>query len=210
MAAFSGQYSLSKAALLGPELFRSLLFVGLTWNLSEDRWRRLPVSQRTFAGIAKTDPKVFELLVRISYRRMLAEGSDLYFSRLYGENPVDRATFTDPEIQPLLRPAFQHLANQGHLPMVREQEMVAKHRLSEWMPQLAIPIHFLLPAEVGQLNQHDIKSTRDLGPAVTVEVVPETGELLPYQVPEVFVERLADLVSDDPTAAFAPRATSLS
>ncbi|MXP11216.1 alpha/beta hydrolase [Pseudoblastomonas halimionae] len=203
LASYSGQFCLSRAAADHPKLFSALMIIGFPWNLSEGRWRRMPLTHRTLCSLILNAPPVFELVARIAQRRMLEEGPDFYLHRAFAEVPPDMQSVRDPEIQALLRPACRHLANQGHMAYVREETMVASHGLSEWFWRIEVPVHYLIPAEAENACRADCADLKALGANVTAEAVASTGELLPYQSPALFADRMAALGGDDPAADFA-------
>lgn len=195
LASYGGGLWLTRAASLRPDLFAAQLIIGVNWNLHAERLRRLPLHQRTLANIARTAPKVFDLICRIGFRRMIEEGPDFFLNRSFGGMAMDRASIRDPELQSLLRPACQHLVNQGPSAFVKMQCMIAQHRIQDWMGRLAIPVHFLVPVDVERGSEADLREIRKLGPLVSYEEVLNAGELLPFQAPQLFIARLQELVA---------------
>ena len=204
-ASYSGQFPLTRTAARHPHLFSGVMVLGFPWNLCETRFKAMPLAQRTLAGLARRAPVAFELVIRLALRRMLEEGPDFYLSRAFDGTPIDLAAIHDPEMQAPLRSGCRHLANQGHHAFVREQLMVAHNHLPDWFGDIECPVHYLLPPDLGRFRREDYEALKALGPTVTVEQVPDAGELLPYQRPELFVERLADLTGEAPGRVFAAR-----
>jgi len=205
LASYAGQICLSRSQSLRPDLFRAHLVIGVNWNLNAERLHRLPLNQRTLANLARIAPKLFELIIGIGFRRMMQEGPDFFLRRSFSSLEADRGSISDPELQGPLRLGCQHLANQGPKGFVQMQRMVGTSRVQDWMAELDIPIHFLIPIDVEHPAQEDIDDVRALGSRVTAEIVTNAGELLPYQVPELFIEQLLDLASRIPHSAFAKR-----
>ncbi len=85
------------------------------------------------------------------------------------------------------------------------QWMVGTSCIQDWMEDLNIPTHFLMPFDVEQFADEDLVDISMLGEMVTAEIAPGAGELLPYQTPELFIARLLDLVSEKPREAFVTR-----
>ncbi len=197
LASYSGQLYLTRTAARRPDLFRSLLCIGLPWNMPQGRWRKLTLNQRTFARIARLSPAVFELVCRIGFRLVQREGPDFYLHRSFGEAEIDRRIVMDPEFQPLLRIACRHLTSQGHSAFMREQLMVGTNDPTTWLSQVQVPLHWVIPAEAENVDAEDCAAARASSPRATLEVVEGAGELFPYQRPGFFLRLLEDLAAQD-------------
>ncbi len=191
-----GQFYLIHLALRRPDLISALLCVSLPWSISPNRKESLPWRQLTFFRLALDAPAAFDVACRLGYRMVKQRGPDFYLSRGYNDSGVDSETIADPEIKPLLRAAIRHVLAQGYLAFKREQEMCAKSPISDWVRKLQVPLHWLVPGQIGTIDDTDLEHIRSLNPLVSLEFIPEAGELLPYQLPELFCERLGELVSD--------------
>ena len=203
LSANSGQYPLLHAAVHRPDLFERLMTIGLPRNLNPQRWKRMPLIKRTVASLARRSPAVFETFCRIGYRRFIEEGPDFYLRLAFGETPIDRDTIRDPEFQSLVRIGCRHLANQGHMAFSREQSMAALCDINALLSQLQVPLHWLSPEQVRSIREDDLDDALAAAPFATLEVVPDCGELLPYQRPDTFVARLTDMVAGDSADRFA-------
>ncbi len=198
-----GQFYLIYLALTRPDLISTLLCISLPWSISLNRKESLPWRQHTFFKLALDAPAAFDIACRLGYRMVKQRGPDFYLTRGYNDSGVDGETIADPEIKPLLRAAIRHVLAQGYMAFKREQEMCAKSPISEWVSKLQVPLHWLVPGQIGTIDGTDLAHIRGLNPLVSLELVPEAGELLPYQLPELFIERLAELAGEGADTALA-------
>ncbi len=198
-----GQFYLVYLALTRPDLVSSLLCVSLPWSISPNRRESLPWMQHTFFKLALEAPAAFDIACRLGYRMVKQRGPDFYLTRGYNDSGVDSETIAHPEIKPLLRAAIRHVVAQGYMAFKREQELCAKSPISDWVSKLQVPIHWLVPGQIGSIDDSDLAYIRGLNPLVSVEVVQGAGELLPYQLPDLFVERVSEMASEDPASMLA-------
>ncbi len=84
----------------------------------------------------------------------------------------------------------------------KREGLLARHSIAEMLQPLGVPVHWLVPSEAENVDQDDIDSVRAIGPNISVERVPDTVELLPYQKPDLFIERLIQLASGDDMRKF--------
>ena len=197
------QFYLVYLARTRPDLISRLMCVSLPWSISPGRRESLPPSQSIFFKLAQNAPAAFDLACRLGYRMIKQRGPDFYLTRGYQDSDVDAETIADPEIVPLLRAAVRHVAAQGHYAFKREQDMCVKSPISDWVGQLQVPLHWLVPGEIGKIEQTDLEHIRSLNPLVSLEVVEGAGELLAYQMPDLFIERLNELAGDATGSALA-------
>ncbi len=203
IAAYSGQAYLTRLAHLRPDMFSMLCCVGISWSLAEDRSAALPVTQRIFARLARDAPMAFDVLCRVAYQVVKKRGVDFYLERSFGDTDVDRHSITDPDLLALLKVGFRHLNAQGHTAFHREKEMSAKTPMSGWLEDVKVPIHWMVPQQVGDVGETDLARIRAFNPLISAELVEGAGQMMPYQKPQLFTERLIALASDDPRDALA-------
>ncbi|MFN2100931.1 hypothetical protein [Altererythrobacter sp. MF3-039] len=195
-SSYTGNFYLANAAVREPGRFSSLMCIGLPWNFPAGRWRKLALNQKVFAQLAHSSPKIFELVCRLGFRMVEREGPDFYLLRSFGESEVDRKTIFDPEYQPLLRVCCRHLTSQGHKAFFNEMTMVGQNDLADLLGQLEVPMHWLIPGDAENLGPEEVNAARGISDTISVEIVPGTGELLPYQRPDIFIERLSKLANE--------------
>lgn len=198
-----GQFYLVNLARWRPDLFSMLMCVSLAWNVTPKRVANLPLGQRTFVKLATDAPLAFDLACKLGYHKLRQHGPDFYVPLGYGDSDADKASACDPEVLPLLRASIRHMLAQGHDAFRLEQEMCAKNHFPGMVRQLRVPIHYLVPGEIGGITPDDLTQVRALNSGISLEFVPNTGELIPFQQPELFVQRLVSLASDNPSEALA-------
>ncbi|MFN2100026.1 hypothetical protein [Altererythrobacter sp. MF3-039] len=195
-ASYRGQYYLSKLAYSQPHMFSRLLFVGIPWSLGGmDEARSLV--PKIFADLAMKAPDVFALMCELAFRLLQREGVDWFLRQSYSQNAVDRQTIFDAEVQPLLRAGCRHLFNQGSTAFIGEEVMVANVDLSDWLASLKLPAHWLVPESTLSQGDDALHNLQDINSRFTMEVVKNTGQLLPYQRTELFLARLEQLAFGD-------------
>ncbi len=189
-----GQFYMIHLAMRRPDLVTALLCVSLPWNISPSRIASLPRNQLTLVKLAEDAPAVLDIICRIGYRMVKQRGPDFYLSRGYTDSSIDTATIADPEIKPLLRAAIRHVLAQGHMAFKREQEMCATKQVADWVRKLQIPLHWLVPGQIGSIVKADLDYIRGLNSRVSLELIEEAGELIPYQCPNLFLDRVEKLL----------------
>ena len=203
VASFSG---MSTAMQLGSEddpLVSALAIIGMPWSITPEAYRSLPMAQKTLSQLAKRSPRMFELVCRLGWRMMIREGPDFYLTRALNGSQSDERLVRDANMQPYLRAASRHLVAQGHKAFVRETLKGAESTPKQLLADLRVPLHWLIPADEPSCTPSNVRAAKSMNPLITVEVVDDAGELMPYQRPDVFVRCMADLVGADPAAAFA-------
>ncbi|RGP42297.1 hypothetical protein BPTFM16_02610 [Altererythrobacter insulae] len=205
MASRGAQFYITHLAIKRPNLFSFLMMVGLPWNITPKRTETIDKDHITLIRLSQSSPRAYHIAVRLGYMMVKRYGPDYYWKKGYSHNWADRQTTSDIEMLPLLRATVQHIGNQGYRAFMREQEMCARSPISEWVKQLQTPFHWMVPGLTINLNEDDLDEIRDLNSLSTLEVVPDTGELLPFQTPELFVDRLIALANNEPAAAFSAR-----
>ncbi len=189
------QYYLILLAQLRPDLVSRLLCIGLPWRVSPSRERSLPLAYRTVLKLAQDAPVAFDVIFNLGFRMIKKWGPDFFITHGYGDTQIDRETIADPEIQPLLRSSVRHVVAQGPSAYKSEQEFAAKTQITERVRQLGVPLHWLIPAGVGQVSERDIDHVHRLNELLSAEIVLDAGELLAFQQPDLFVERLIEIAT---------------
>jgi len=199
-ASHGDQYYLAYLANLRPDLISRMLCLGLPWSILPDKLKSLSLNHRTALKLAKDAPFAFDLIFKLGFRMIQQWGPDFVVTHWFANTAIDRATMVDPEIQPLLRSAVRHLVAQDSIARrpgayKYEQEFVAKSPMADWLEQLVMPLHWLVPEGVGSIDARDVAQICDINPHLSIELVEDAGELLVYQKPELFADRLIALAA---------------
>lgn len=163
-----------------PRRFHSLIAIGYTDVLDRSGIERLPLIQRTMMRLAGSSPWVVELMAKTGHRQMREHGVDWYLERAYRTRPLDMQTYRDPDAAALIRNACEHLLKQGHATFVRELQL-ALEPIDHMIDNLEVPLLFLAPTGDGIFNEARYRRLEDRNPLITVEPVPDAGELVFYQ-----------------------------
>lgn len=205
MASRGAQFYLTHLATRRPDIFSFQLLVGLPWSITPKRAANMDKEHLTLMKLSQDSPFAYKVAVRLGYLMVKRHGPDYYWKRGYCHNRADRETVRNVEMIPLLRATVQHIGSQGPEAFMREQEFCARSPISQWVKELEVPFHWLVPGLTIDMTEEDLDEVRSLNPLSTLEVVPDTGELIPFQAPDVFVDRLVTLVGPDPQKNFAPQ-----
>ncbi|MEL6531039.1 MAG: alpha/beta fold hydrolase [Pseudomonadota bacterium] len=182
--------------------FSAVVMIGLPWTITPDAYKQLPGVQKAFSQIARYAPKLLDMVGKIGFRSIQRDGPDFYLERAYSAHPIDVATRTDANLQPLLRLAVKHLVTQGWGAWVRECTKHIAVGPTVQLQQIKIPFHWLVGEKTPTNSAANCEAARGDNPLISVEVVPDAGALLAYQRPDVFVSRLHDLAAMDPAKGF--------
>ncbi|RGP42299.1 hypothetical protein BPTFM16_02612 [Altererythrobacter insulae] len=199
----SAQPYLFRVSSLRPDLFNFLLCIGLPLNITEMRKACLDPLDATMLKLAQQAPVAYELVCRIGYRLMQNRGPDFYWSKLYSRNQADLETVANQELRPLLRASVRHIAAKGFSTFKRSQLLLADSPVQNWVRASSVPFHWIVPELSVTMRDEDFLEVMDLNALSTLEIVANTGDLLPFQRPELFVDRVVALSSDDPHKEFS-------
>lgn len=202
VASYSGMMSAMALAAQQSPPVSALAVIGMPWNIRPDAYRDLPIAQKTLSQLAVKSPRMFKLLCRLGWRMMIREGPDFYLTRALSGSDIDGRLIREANMQPYLRSAIRHLVAQGYRAFARELMKGAEHTKAELLADLSVPLHWLVPADKPTCNEPNLRAARSMNEKITLEVVEDAGELLPYQCPDVFVRCMSDLVSENPAERF--------
>ncbi|MEM9358209.1 MAG: alpha/beta hydrolase [Pseudomonadota bacterium] len=188
-------------AHMRPDLISRLTCMGLPWRLALNREKSVDLPQRTALRLALNAPAAYDLVFTLAYRLVKKWGPDFYLGQNYGDTALDRETCANPEVQPLIRSVVRHMLAQGPDALKSEHEFAAKTPIKQRVQELQMPLHWLIPKRVGLVEERDLDHVRGLNPMISAEIIPDTGELLPYQKPDLFFERVCALVATNPGLA---------
>ncbi len=205
IAGRGAQFHLIRLAIERPDLCPFLMCLGLPWNITPRRTAGMGSADLTLLKLSVDAPFAYDVACRIGYRLIKKYGPDYYWKAIFSGNNADLETARNVEVLPILRAPARHLFAQGYEAFKRSQEICAGHMISDWVKDLRTPLHWIVPELAVNLEEDDLNEIRALNPLSTLEVVPDTGELLPFQKPELFAERLAALAGQQPATFFASR-----
>lgn len=189
----AAQFYLIRMAMLRPDLFPRLLCVGLPWNITPKRRAEMSAVDRTLLRLCLEAPFAYDIAIRIGYKSLRKHGPDGYWRMIFSSNEADLRTTQDLDALPLLRATVRHLYAQGHHALKRSQEVCANYSPSDWVRQLCVPHHWVVPEFTSDLSHEDLDEIRQLNPLTTLEVMSGTGQLMPFQEPEAFAKRILAL-----------------
>jgi len=201
IAGRGAQFILIHLAKLRPDLCQFIMCVGLPWNITSKRTAGMGAADITLLKLSHDAPFAYDVACRIGYRLIKKHGPDFYWKNIFSGNEADLETSKNVEALPLLRATVQHLFAQGYQAFKRSQEICARYSISERVKDLQTPVHWVVPELTVDLEEDDL----DEIPLSTLEIVPDTGELLPFQQPELFAERLIALAGPQSELVFASR-----
>jgi len=203
IAGRGSQFYLLHLARRRPDLFTMLMSFGLPWNITSKRTESMRSVDLTTLKLSLDAPFAYGIACRLGYRLIKKHGPDFYWKRIFSSNEADIETAKDLEAPPLLRATVSHIFAQGYDAFRRSQQVCAGHEISETVMELQTPLHWLIPELSAELGADGFEEIRQLNPNSTVEVVPDTGELLAFQKPDLFVERVVALADHRPASVFA-------
>ncbi|UIP07712.1 alpha/beta fold hydrolase [Erythrobacter sp. SDW2] len=202
-ASFSGMtYPMALGGRTAPPV-TAILLIGLPWNLTPDIYKAMASNNKTISQLALRAPRILDLVCRLGFRMMQREGPDFFLARALTGSSFDRTLLKRADIQPHLRAAVQHLVAQGHSAFVREVIKTANAEPARLLADLKVPLHWIAPEHVTTSGPEYRIAARAMSPLISVETVPDAGELFPFERPEVFVRAMSDLASDNPARRFA-------
>lgn len=187
----SGILPLLKESQANPKRFHSLLSIGFAAIFDITGVQRLPKIQRTMLRLAPSAPWVVELMAKAGHRMIRQNGVDWYLERAYASRTLDMQTFKDPDRSALIRNACEHVLKQGHTTFVRELQLVMEPAKGV-VEDLKIPLRYLLPTEDVIFSETANAKLMKRNPLITVEPVPDAGELLFYQQTDLMLKRIID------------------
>ncbi|MEL7198787.1 MAG: alpha/beta hydrolase [Pseudomonadota bacterium] len=191
----AAQFYLIYMAMVRPDLFPGLLCVGLPWNITPKREAEMSMVDRTLLTLCQEAPFAYDIAIKIGYKSLRKHGPDGYWRMVFAANEADRRTTRDLDALPLLRATVRHLYAQGYEALKRAQEVCACHSPSDWVKQLRVPVHWIVPEMTSTLSADDLDEITQLNSLVSVEVIPDSGELMPFQNPETFAKRIIMLAA---------------
>lgn len=177
-----------------PDTFSALISVGFNGCLNRAAFRELPVPQATLLRLAKTAPRLLDLIARIGQRMIARYGVDWYLERAHASTPLDLQICRDPRTATLVRDACSHLVVQGTRTFVRDMQMFHAP-VDSAIDELAIPMLSMVPTEDGLFDIHEYRQLEKRNARVKVLPVPESADLLIYQKTNLIMDRIIEIVT---------------
>ncbi len=205
---------IAAAAASQPALFSSILGLGRFLPYSKKRLEKVAATPRALLWLSINAPWAAEIVGRHGWRALVQNGVDWYIERAYGDMPFDFQFTKQAEIAALMRNACAFTFLQDHRIFFDDLAM-RKTDIGEFLKTLRVPFHWMLgSADVygtagkgGFYDREDIQQFLQLSKFISMENVPDAGELMPYQRPELVAKRICDMVAG--TTAQNPPPSSL-
>lgn len=177
-----------------PDTFGALISVGFNGCLNRAAFRKLPVPQATLLRLARTAPRLLDLIARIGQRMIARYGVDWYLERAHASTPLDLEICRNPNTATLVRDACSHLVVQGTRTFVRDMQMFHAP-VDGAIDRLAIPMLSMVPTEDGLFDIREYRQLEKRNARVKVLPVPESADLLIYQQTDFIMDRIIEIVT---------------
>lgn len=178
-----------------PASFNALISVGFNGCLNRAAFRKLPVPQATLLRLAKTAPRLLDLIARIGQRMIARYGVDWYLDRAHASTPLDLQICRNPTTATLVRDACSHLVVQGTRTFVRDMQMFHAP-VDGAIDRLTIPMLSMVPTKDGLFDIDEYRQLETRNAHVSVLPVPESADLLIYQQTDFIMGRIIEVVSN--------------
>ncbi len=176
-----------------PTTFRALISVGFNGCLNRAAFRKLPVPQATLLRLAKTAPRLLDLIARIGLRMVARYGVDWYLDRAHASTPLDLQICRNPSTATLVQEACSHMVVQGTQTFVRDMQMFHAP-VDGAIDRLTIPMLSMVPTEDGLFDLAEYQQLEKRNSRVTVVPVPDSADLLIYQQTEFIMDRIINII----------------
>ncbi|WP_114521646.1 LuxR C-terminal-related transcriptional regulator [Altererythrobacter sp. ZODW24] len=190
----SGSLPLIKAAADNKGLIRSILTVALPLPLNEAHLMRLSRFQRTTFALARRAPEVANMIAEAGYFIIKRKGIEWYIDRGWDSPSGNWAaqTVNNSEISPMIRNAALLTFTAGPKEFMREMRM---HWADLEADMSRITCSILNLQGLGNRGYHadDAALFDAMCSGSDTEEVPDAGYFLPYEKPDMFLERIIQL-----------------
>ncbi len=180
--------------------FSAIVAFGRFLPYSAKLYARIPKPTRTLIWLAFNAPWSADVIGRHAWRAVVQNGVDWYIERAYREMPFDFSTTKNQEISALMRNACAFTFRQGH-DIFFDDLRLRQTDIRVSLAKLKIPFHWVLGLEKvyaspqnqqGFYDQSDLDDVISISSLISLEIVPSSGELLPYQQPVLAAMRIAN------------------
>lgn len=179
---------------VAPERFKTIISIGFNGVLNREAARRLPLAQSTLLGLAKTSPRILELIAKLGFRMMQRHGVDWYLDRAHATTPLDQKASRAPETAAYVRDACAHLSVQGTRTFVREMQMFHAP-IDGAIDRLTVPMHSLVPTHDGLFDLDEYQELERRNSNVTVIPIEQSADLLIYQQTDLIIDHIIRIIN---------------
>jgi pimeloyl-ACP methyl ester carboxylesterase/DNA-binding CsgD family transcriptional regulator len=139
--------------------------------------------QRLVAYTARYSPRVLPFVLRAGIRQMRTGGERKFLMSLYETSPMDLPIATDPDIERILLDGFRFSVAQGH----QAFEVDSRQVVNDWSAiadSHDLPVRLIHGVQDPVVAIASVRAFAALRPGrVTLDEVPEAGQLIFYQDP---------------------------
>ena len=155
-----------------------------------DKWQRFILANARYA------PKVLPFLVQAGFSLARRLGKDKFFMQVNGGSAADMETFADPQVrEAILLGSDVCLADRKSAHEAFTRECISSERdWSDLIHAVRVPVHLLQGDQDPQTPVQTIHELMGDYPALKVEFLPKTGQLLFFKEWRYVLDRIAQFV----------------
>ncbi len=155
-----------------------------------DKWQRFILANARYA------PKVLPFLVQAGFSLARRLGKDKFFMQVNGGSAADMETFADPQVrEAILLGSDVCLADRKSAHEAFTRECISSERdWSDLIRAVRVPVHLLQGDQDPQTPVQTIHELMGDYPALKVEFLPKTGQLLFFKEWRYVLDRIAQFV----------------
>lgn len=155
-----------------------------------DKWQRFILANARYA------PKVLPFLVQAGFSLARRLGKDKFFIQVNGGSAADMETFADPQVrEAILLGSDVCLADRKSAHEAFTRECISSERdWSDLIRAVRVPVHLLQGDQDPQTPVQTIHELMGDYPALKVEFLPKTGQLLFFKEWRYVLDRIAQFV----------------
>lgn len=188
-------YAFAAAAHLGERVQAIVSVSGGVPIVSARQIASMAPRQKLVAYTARYTPNLLPFVLRAGIRQLDFGGEEKFIRALYASSPHDINMISKSDVLEIIAAGYHFSVAQGY----EAFEVDSFHVLSDWRASVSastVPV-FLLHGQDDPVVS--VASVREfaawLGPRASLNVVPDSGQLLLYQAPETVVSTLKQAVS---------------
>jgi pimeloyl-ACP methyl ester carboxylesterase/DNA-binding CsgD family transcriptional regulator len=184
-------YAHGVAAALPNGALRGMLNVSAAVPiLSNKQFANMSRRQRLVAYTARFTPSILPFVIRAGISQMDRGGATTFMESLYENRPFDMAVASDPDVRDTILEGYRFTVQQGHKAFEIDSHVI----VNDWSALVdasTVPVRLLH-------GEHDpacdVAAVREFaqryGHRTSIEVLPETGQLILYKYPEKVIAEL--------------------
>jgi pimeloyl-ACP methyl ester carboxylesterase/DNA-binding CsgD family transcriptional regulator len=184
-----GIVSLAKLAAQKQTPISALMLLGYFMPMNKDRLGRQSKVVQTYFSLTRKAPWLLDMLVKIGHRILVQKDSAWYLERACAESPVDLATARDPRFAAFLRLCGVHMFGQGPGAFKRDFSLVWEP-LETWLAASKGPFTWIVGGAHPAFHEADAREVARNAKAAELRIVPDAGELLIYQRPDLVAQAI--------------------